>query len=91
MGTEGTGVAWPSSIGAANTSSFGPYAENVSDLGRGGVAGSVWGGSGSFFEGSGGRKMTMDVVSPCVEAGSRKLQAGWTIEAMQELNRTAWS
>jgi hypothetical protein len=30
--------------------------------------------------------MTMDVVSQSVEAGSRKLQAGWTIEAMQDLN-----
>jgi hypothetical protein len=30
--------------------------------------------------------MTMDVVSQAVEAGSRKLQAGWTIEAMQDLN-----
>ena len=30
--------------------------------------------------------MTLDVVSQAVEAGSRKLQAGWTIEAMQDLN-----
>ena len=50
------------------------------------VAGSLYGGSGSFLEGSGGRKMTLDVVSQAVEAGSRKLQAGWTIEAMQDLN-----
>jgi hypothetical protein len=28
----------------------------------------------------------MDVVNQAVEAGSRKLQAGWTIEAMQDLN-----
>jgi len=44
------------------------------------------GGSGSFLEGSGGRKMGLEVVSQAVEAGSRKLQAGWTIEAMQDLN-----
>ena len=50
------------------------------------VAGTLRGGSGSFLEGSGGRKMTLDVVSQAVEAGSRKLQAGWTIEAMQDLN-----
>lgn len=50
------------------------------------VAGSLRGGSGSYLEGSGGRKMTLDVVSQAVEAGSRKLQAGWTIEAMQDLN-----
>ncbi len=50
------------------------------------VAGTPRGGSGSFLDGSGGRKMTLDVVSQAVEAGSRKLQAGWTIEAMQDLN-----
>ena len=88
-GNNATGVAWPSSIGAGvatTASGFGPYAENVSDLGRGNIAGSLYGGSGSFLEGSGGRKMTMDVVNQAVEAGSRKLQAGWTIEAMQDLN-----
>lgn len=50
------------------------------------VGGSMLGGSGSFIEGSGGRKMSLEVVSQAVEAGSRKLQAGWTIEAMQDLN-----
>lgn len=45
-----------------------------------------YGGSGSFIEGSGGRKMGLEVVSQAVEAGSRKLQAGWTIEAMQDMN-----
>jgi hypothetical protein len=43
-------------------------------------------GGGSALEGSGGRKMTMEIVSQAVEAGSRKLQAGWTIEAMQDMN-----
>ncbi len=43
------------------------------------------GGSGSFIEGSGGRKITLEVMSQAVEASSRKLQAGWTIEAMQDL------
>lgn len=37
-------------------------------------------------EASGGRKMSLKVLSQAVEAGSRKLQAGWTIEAMQDLN-----
>jgi hypothetical protein len=50
------------------------------------VAGTLRGGSGSFIEGSGGRKLTLDVVSQAIEACSRKLQAGWTIEAMQDLN-----
>jgi len=89
---DASGVAWPSTVPAGDTSSnpngntFGPFGENVSDLGRAAVAGSLYGGSGSTLEGSGGRKMTMDVVSQAVEAGSRKLQAGWTIEAMQDLN-----
>ena len=32
------------------------------------------------------RKLTLEVVSNVVEAGSRKLQAGWCIEAMADLN-----
>lgn len=50
------------------------------------VGGSLLGGSGSFLEGSGGRKMSLEVISQAIEAGSRKLQAGWTIEAMQDMN-----
>ncbi len=71
---EGSGFAWPSSL--------------VSGTGTGANAGAnqILGGSGSFIEGSGGRKMTMDIASQAVEAGSRKLQAGWTTEAMQDLN-----
>jgi len=75
-----SGVAWPSSLGAS-TGNTG-YTDALGQT----VAGSVHGGSGSYLEGSGGRRMTMDVVSQSVEAGSRKLQAGWTIEAMQDLN-----
>ena len=79
-GTAATGKSWPSSLDASSLGPFGPDALGLShvDVGRGG--------SGSFLEGSGGRKMTLDVVSQAVEAGSRKLQAGWTIEAMQDLN-----
>lgn len=44
------------------------------------------GGSGEQIEGSGGRKMSLEVVTQPIEAKSRKLQAGWTIEAMQDLN-----
>lgn len=50
------------------------------------VGGSLYGGAGDFLEGSGGRKMSLEVISQVVEAQSRKLQAGWTIEAMQDLN-----
>lgn len=50
------------------------------------VGGSLRGGNSSFLEGSGGRKMSLEVVSQAVEAASRKLQASWTIEAMQDLN-----
>lgn len=49
------------------------------------VDGALRGGGGSFIEGSGGRKMTLEVVAQAVEAGTRKLQAGWTVEAMQDL------
>ena len=70
---SGNGSAWPSSLDAAA-------------VGAAGAAGPLHGGSGSFIEGSGGRKMGLEVISQAVEAGSRKLQAGWTIEAMQDLN-----
>lgn len=50
------------------------------------VGGSLLGGGGGTIEASGGRKMSLKVLSQAVEAGSRKLQAGWTIEAMQDLN-----
>jgi hypothetical protein len=49
------------------------------------VDGALRGGHGSHIEGSGGRKMTLEVVAQAVEAQSRKLQAGWTIEAAQDM------
>lgn len=74
--------AWPSSLPAHNTSLFGPYGPDA--LGQS-YAGRLYGGSGSFIEGSGGRNVKLEVVSQAVEAGTRKLQAGWTVEAMQDL------
>lgn len=50
------------------------------------VGGSLLGGSGSHIEGSGGRKMSLEIVSQAVEATTRKLQAGWTVEAMQDMS-----
>lgn len=44
------------------------------------------GGSGGQLEGSGGRKVSLEVVSQAIEARSRKLQTSWTIEAMQDMN-----
>lgn len=77
--------SWPSSLPAWNTSLFGPYpAVGTDAIGRQ-YAGRLYGGSGSFIEGSGGRTVKLEVVSQAVEAGTRKLQAGWTIEAMQDL------
>lgn len=76
------GKGWPSSLPAGNTSTFGPYGPDPLGMSW---AGSLHGGSGSFLEGSGGRKLTLDIVSQAVESTSRKLQAGWTIEAMQDL------
>jgi hypothetical protein len=80
--TTAEGGAWESSSDvtsyASGTSDFSGYSVNV--------GGSMLGGSGSFAEGNGGRKMSLEVISQAVEAGSRKLQSGWTIEAMQDLN-----
>ena len=66
-----SGEGWPSSLDAAST---GPL----------GAAGPLYGGSGSFIEGSGGRKMSLELVSQAIEAKTRKLQAGWTMESMQD-------
>lgn len=74
--------AWPSSLPAYNTSLFGPYGPDATGQS---YAGRLYGGSGSFIEGSGGRTVKLEVVSQAVEAGTRKLQAGWTVEAMQDL------
>ena len=54
--------------------------------GHQGFVGNYLGGSGSRLEGTGGRKVTMRILSQVVEAQSRKLQAGWTLEAMQDMN-----
>lgn len=40
----------------------------------------------SDYEAFGGRSMTVDVLKQTVTAGSRKLQARWTPEAMQDMN-----
>jgi hypothetical protein len=77
-----TGGAWPSSLPAYNTSLFGPYGPDA--IGQS-YAGRLYCGGGSFIEGSGGRTVKLEVVSQAVEAGTRKLQAGWTVEAMQDL------
>lgn len=76
------GGAWPSSLPA--TSSAALYGPDAIGNTYGG-SGLVHGGSGSFIEGSGGRTVKLEVVSQAVEAGTRKLQAGWTVEAMQDL------
>lgn len=81
--TLATGQAWGSTLDSTAASMT-----TGTQAGAGGsysVGGSMYGGHGSHIEGSGGRKMKLEVVSQAVEAGSRKLQAGWTIEAMQDL------
>lgn len=74
--------AWPSSLPAYDNTHFGPFGPD--QMGQS-YAGRLYGGSGSYIEGSGGRTMKLEVISQAVEAGTRKLQAGWTIEAMQDL------
>jgi hypothetical protein len=51
-----------------------------------GATGPLYGGGGTYLEGSGGRRFGMEIVSQAVEANSRKLQASWTVEAMQDLS-----
>jgi hypothetical protein len=75
----GPGVGSPQLVQEA-TATGGAWGSTQSAL-----SGCTTGGSGSTIEGSGGRRMNLEVVSQAVEAGSRKLQAGWTIEAMQDL------
>ncbi|QDJ96443.1 major capsid protein [Xanthomonas phage Xoo-sp13] len=97
-GSSGLGPASPGNINAATgqgTAWGSPAADNVTSYDAGTmnfgaysvpVGGSLLGGGGGHLESSGGRKMSLKVISQAVEAGSRKLQAGWTIEAMQDLN-----
>lgn len=82
-GISGTAVggAWPSSLPSYDTSKFGPYPSSGVDAIGKQYAGRLYGGSGSFIEGSGGRSVKLEVISQAVEAGTRKLQAGWTVEA----------
>lgn len=74
-----TGEGWGSALNATT------YSTGTTLYGNP-VGGSLRGGGGSHIEGSGGRKMTLEIISQVVEASTRKLQAGWTIEAMQDLN-----
>ena len=82
----------PGASGLAHDASLEPDIAAATTTGEGwgstldALAGCTVGGSGSTIEGSGGRKMSLEVVSQVIEAKSRKLQAGWTIEAMQDLN-----
>jgi hypothetical protein len=74
-----SGEAWGSSVNSTS------MATGTSLYGNP-VGGSLRGGSGSYIEGSGGRRLKLEVVAQAVEAGTRKLQAGWTVEAMQDMN-----
>ena len=83
IAANATAGAWPSSLPSYDVSKFGPY--GAAGTPGANVSGSLHGGAGSYIEGSGGRTMKLEVISQAVEAGTRKLQAGWTIEAMQDL------
>lgn len=75
IGVDGTGALINNTGGAAGAMT-----------GFSALDGCTVGGSGGTLEGTGGRRMTMEVVNQAVEAGSRKLQASWSIEAMQDAN-----
>jgi hypothetical protein len=81
-GAGGIGIGTGAIDGTETTGEAWPSSLDITAT----TANRSYGGSGSMIEGSGGRKMGLEVVSQAVEAGSRKLQAGWTIEAMQDLN-----
>lgn len=85
-GTGATGDAWESS---SNATSYGTGTMDVDGAGARSVpvGGRLLGGSGSYIEGTLGRKVTLEVVAQTVEARSRKLHAGWTVEAAQDLNK----
>lgn len=90
-GASGIGPGSPGTIqGNAEYGSpraFGQQGSAWGDIaGESAFDGCTTGGHGGALEGSGGRRMSMEVMSQAVEAGSRKLQAGWTIEAMQDLD-----
>lgn len=75
-GASGSSIDSSNCFTSSSTFANGPY----------NVLGNQYGGSGSYMEGNGGRRVGLEVVSQAVEARTRKLQAGWTIEAMQDLN-----
>lgn len=77
-GADGFGAPAPGLIqGIAQGAAWGSSLDAAS--------GATVGGSGSYAEGVGGRRVNFEVISQAVEAGSRKLQASWTIEAAQDL------
>lgn len=73
-GASGIGPASPGTIGANTAGS--PNASQATGFSWGStqsaLSGCTTGGSGSRIEGSGGRRMNLEVVSQAVEAGSRK-------------------
>ena len=89
--TLAAGYAWPADRttvypdGTTGRTSTAYSVSGASALNGVSVGGSLYGGGGGMLEGSGGRQMSLEIVSQAVEAGSRKLQASWTIEAMQDM------
>jgi hypothetical protein len=80
-GASGFGAVNEANISGAPTgSAFG------ANTGFSSLDGCTTGGSGGRIEGSGGRKVSLEVVSQAIEAKSRRLQTSWTIEAMQDMN-----
>jgi hypothetical protein len=94
-GASGVGPSSPGDIVGNPTGEAWGYAENgASGVGVApnssaldGVGYPRGAGGNSTIEGSGGRKMSLEVVSQAVEAGARKLQASWTLEAMHDMDK----
>ena len=89
--SSGTGVNQTAGAGGFGGSSYGPLTGTANGQGWGSAldaaAGCNVGGSGSFAEGIGGRKVGFNIVAQAVETKTRRLQASWTLEAMQDASK----
>lgn len=85
--TDGPVPAGASGFEHANIDSTNPTGQGWgANAGFSALDGCTTGGSGGMMESTGGRKVSLELVSQAVESKSRKLQTGWTIEAMQDMN-----
>lgn len=83
--TQTAGASSPTYNGIAGIAGNGVGGGWGANTGLSAFDGCNVGGNGGTIEGSGGRRMTLEVVTQVIEARTRKLQSSWTIEAMQDM------